>query len=421
MITSPRVRRPPHGPSSKEPTIPRLPQGTAFAGSVVTFTVVMLGATLPTPMYALYQRELGFSPVVQTVIFAVYAVGVLGALLLCGRWSDQVGRRPMLLVGVAFSLVSSVVFLLAGPVWVLLAGRLLSGVSAGIFAGAATAAVIEAAPDAWSSRGPAVATAANSGGLGLGPILAGLAVQYLPAPLHLSFAVHALAVALCGVLVLLSPETVTRAGRARLRPQTLLVPAEVRAVFASASTAGFAGFAVLGLFTAISPRIVSEVIGNPNHAVAGLMSFLLLGASAAAQLGLRRTHVDRTLNLGCVLLIVGILLVGLSVATASMTELVIGALVAGVGQGMTFSKGLAAVNARVDPAQRAAVTSSYFVVLYVAISLPVVGVGAASTAWGLVTAGIVFCVAVAVLAAAALTALLVLQRRSAHEVDAVRG
>ncbi len=381
----------------------------------------MLGATLPTPMYALYQHELGFSPVVQTVIFAVYAVGVLGALLLCGRWSDQLGRRPLLLAGVAFSLVSSVVFLVAGPVWVLLAGRLLSGVSAGIFAGAATAAVIEAAPQAWAARGPAVATAANTGGLGLGPLLAGLAVQYLPWPLHLSFAAHALAVALCGLLVWLAPETVTRAERPRLRPQTLLVPTEVRAVFVSAATAGFAGFAVLGLFTAISPRILAEVIGNPDHAVAGLMSFLLLGASTAAQLGLRRFPVDRTLNVGCALLILGILLVGLSVATASLPELVIGALLAGVGQGMSFSKGLAAVNSRVDPDQRAGVTSSYFVVVYVAISLPVVGVGAASVAWGLVAAGIVFTAAVAVLAAAALVALLVLQRRAVPQPGTVGG
>jgi hypothetical protein len=72
------------------------------------------------------------------------------------------------------------------------------------------------------------------------------------------------------------------------------------------------------------------------------------------------------------------------------------------------------VHERVDPGERAAVTSSFFVVLYVAISLPVVGVGAASQAWGLVTAGVVFAVAVAVLAAIALVALLVLQRTSAR-------
>lgn len=405
------ARRPARG-NDQRVARPLLRTGPAFAALVASFAAVMTGTTMPTPMYALYQRELGFSPLVQTVIFAVYAVGVLAALLLAGRWSDAVGRRPLLLAGLTSALLSSLVFLVAGPVWVLLVGRLLSGISAGIFAGAATAAVIEAAPERWKSRAASVATAANIGGLGLGPLLAGLAVEYLPAPLHLAFAVHAVAVLGCVVLVLLVPETVDVQPGARLRPQALVVPAEVRAVFVSAATAGFAGFAVLGLFTAISPRILSDVLGVPNHAVAGLVAFLLLGSSAAAQVGLRTLPTERALDLGCALLIVGILLVGYSVAAASFPALVAGALVAGVGQGTSFSKGLAAVNARVDPQARAGVTSSYFVVLYVAISLPVVGVGAASQAWGLVTASVVFAIAVAVLAAAAMTALLVLQRRT---------
>lgn len=389
----------------------RLPPAAAFAGLVLAFAVVMTGTTVPTPMYALYQQELGFSPVVQTVIFAVYAVGVLAALLLFGRWSDQLGRRPLLLAALVAGLVSSIVFLVAGPVWVLLVGRLLSGVSAGIVAGAATAAVIEAAPPRWRDRAPAIATAANMGGLGLGPLLAGLAVQYLPAPLHLSFAVHAVAVVLCAGLVWAVPETVAVASRPRLGPTPLAVPASVRAVFVSAATAGFAGFAVLGLFTAVAPRIVAEIFGVSNHAVAGLVVFVLFAASTVAQLGLRGLPVARALDVGCGLLAVGVLVVAWALAAASFPLLVAGAVVAGVGQGMSFSKGMAAVHARVDPGSRAAVTSSFFIVLYVAISLPVVGVGWASQVWGLVTAGVVFAVGVAVLAVVALGALVVLQRR----------
>lgn len=391
----------------------RLRPGAAFAALALTFTVVMLGATLPTPMYPLYQRELGFSALVQTVIFAVYAVGVLAALLGLGRWSDTLGRRPLLLAGLGCALASSVVFLLAGPVWVLLVGRLLSGFSAGIFAGAGTAAVIEAAPPAWRDRASFVATGANIGGLGLGPLLAGVAVAYLPAPLHLSYAVHVVAVVVCVGLVLAAPETVDVAPGARPQRQRFAVPTEVRGVFAGAATAGFAGFAVLGLFTAISPRIDSEVLGQTNAAVTGVVVFLLLGSSALAQVLLRAVTVARALDLGCVLLAAGTLLVGLAVGVASFPALVAGAVVAGVGQGLTFSKGLAAVNAQVDPRQRAAVTSSYFLVLYVAISLPVIGIGAAIGPLGVVTAGIVFTVAVAALALVALATLRVHRTRTA--------
>lgn len=391
--------------------LPRLSGGPAFVGLLLTFTVVMIGTTVPTPMYALYAADLGFSGVVSTVIFAVYAVGVLAALLLLGRWSDTLGRRPLLLAGIGCALVSSLVFLTAGPVPQLLVGRLFSGLSAGIFAGTATAAVLEAAPESWRARAPFLATGVNTGGLGLGPLLAGLAVQYLPSPLHLSFAVHLVLLLAVALVVLAVPETVRVAPGARPpKVQRLGVPGEVRTLFVSAATAGFAGFAVLGLFTAVSPRIVTEILGVDNHAVVGLVPFVLLGSSTAAQIGLRSLPRTVALNLGCVALVVGILLVTASLWWASFPALVAGAVLAGAGQGTSFSSGLASVTAKVAPAHRAEVTSTFFVVLYVAISLPVVGEGLAAQVWGLRTAGVVFTLAVAVLALVALAALLRQQR-----------
>ena len=190
------------------------------------FAAIMLGTTLPTPMYALYADRMHFTVLTTTVIFATYAVGVLFALLVFGRWSDAVGRRPMLLAGALCAIASAVVFLIAHSVPELLIGRLLSGLSAGIFTGTATAAVIESAPQRWRDRAPAVATVANMGGLGLGPLLAGLLVQYAPKPLRLAFAVHI-------VLVLLALLAIWRAGetanpQGRIGFQRLSVPPQTR-------------------------------------------------------------------------------------------------------------------------------------------------------------------------------------------------
>ena len=216
---------------------------------------MMLGTTLPTPMYALYGERMHFAVLTTTVIFATYAVGVLSALLLFGRWSDVLGRRPVLLAGAAFALISAVVFLFADDVALLLVARVLSGFSAGVFAGTATAAVVEAAPPARRERAAVAATIANIGGLGAGPVLAGLLVQYAPYPLQLSFVVHIVLVVLAVGAVLLAPETSSRTGR--LGVQRLSVPAEMRPVFITAATAAFAGFAVTGLFTAVVPSFVS--------------------------------------------------------------------------------------------------------------------------------------------------------------------
>jgi MFS family permease len=384
----------------------------AFPLLAYAFTAIMIGTTLPTPMYALYSANMHFSVLTTTVVFATYAGGVLAALLVMGRWSDAVGRRPMLLLGAVFALASAVVFVAAGTVDLLLIGRALSGLSAGVYTGTATAAVIEAAPPAWRGRAAAVATIANIGGLGLGPLIAGLLVQYAPDPLQLSFIVHIALTVLAIAGVLIAPETSERSSRIGF--QRLSVPPEVRTVFVTASTAAFAGFAVTGLFTAVAPSFVSDVIGIRNHAVAGAIACSIFAASAAAQVLAGRIEAQRAVALGCAVLVVGMVIIAASLHFSSLALLIVGAVVAGVGQGISFSRGLAAVAERTPPDRRAEVSSTYFVIAYVAISLPVVGVGLAAEAWGLRTAGIAFALAVCVLAILCLAAILVEERRPAR-------
>ena len=87
------------------------------------FLVTMVGTTMPTPLYPLYEQELGFGGLMVTVVFATYAVGVLAALLLVGRLSDQVGRKAVLLPGIGVAAASSLVFLIPGSLPALFAGR----------------------------------------------------------------------------------------------------------------------------------------------------------------------------------------------------------------------------------------------------------------------------------------------------------
>jgi MFS family permease len=376
----------------------------------------MVGTTMPTPMYALYSARFHFSVLTTTVVFAMYAGGVLAALLAFGRWSDAVGRRPMLLLAIAFAIGSAGVFLAATGTDDLLLGRLLSGLSAGVATGTATAAVIEAAPQHWGGRAAAIATVANIGGLGLGPLLAGLLVQYAPAPLKLAFVVHIALMLLAAASVAISPETSPRSSRIGL--QRLSVPVEVRTVFVIAATAAFAGFAVLGLFNAVSPSFLAGIIGIGNHAVAGAIVCSLSAASACAQLAAGRIDANRAVAAGCGVLVIGMLIIAASLQFSSLTLLILGALVAGAGQGVSFSRGLAAVAELTPPDRSAEVSSTYFVVAYVAISLPVVGEGLAAEAWGLRTAGIVFALAISALAAVCLAAILVEERRAARRQPA---
>ena len=369
-----------------------------FAAVAYAFAANMLGTTLPTPLYPLYTARFGFSELIITVIFAIYAAGVIVALLVLGSWSDQIGRRPVLLIGIGFSALSAIAFLLADSLGPLLLGRVLSGFSAGVFTGTATATLVDLAPAHRRGNATLVATLSNMIGLGCGPLLAGLLSQWGPLPLRLSFWVDLGLLVPAAVGIVLMPEPVQNRERARFRIQALSVPEEVRSIFISAAIAAFAGFAVLGLSTAVVPAFLGS-LGVKSQAAVGAVVFAVFLASAAGQLLLEVVPQALALPGGCVGLLAGMAVFAVGLGASSLAVLIVGAVIAGAGQGLSFRAGLTAVNGASPAAQRAEVASTFFVVAYVAISPPVIGEGVLAQASSLRTAGLVFAGVVAALAA----------------------
>jgi MFS family permease len=370
------------------------------------FAVVMVGTTLPTPLYPRYEQRFGFSSLTVTVIFAVYAFGVIAALLFLGGLSDQIGRRPALLAGLALSAASAVAFLLAGGLGALLAGRVLSGLSAGIFTGTGTATLVDLAPPGRRAFATGVATAVNLGGLGCGPLLAGALAAVAAAPLRLPFWVDLGLLAPAFAAVIRTPETVHPSGRGLPRVQRLRVPAQLRGTFTRAATAGFASFAMSGLFGVVAPIFLATLLHLPSPALSGVTVFLLFTSSAVGQLAITRIPARAGLSAGCTGVIAGAGLVAAALALESLALLIIGAIVVGVGQGLSVGAGLDAINAEAPPDRRAEVASSFFVVLYVALSIPIIGTGLASQVIGLRASALIFTGFVAALAAACLVSLL---------------
>ncbi|MEU4169202.1 MFS transporter [Streptomyces sp. NPDC026665] len=370
--------------------------------SGAVFAVCMAGTTLPTPLYGLYQDKFDFSELTVTVVYAVYAFGVMGVLLLAGNASDTVGRRPVLLWGLGFAAASAVCFLVATGLGWLYVGRLMSGLSAGLFTGAATAYVMELAPPGGAARATFVATAANMGGLGCGPLIAGILAQYAPWPLYLPFAVHLALVVLSAAVVLWLPETVPeRRPLSAVRPQRPGLPPQVRPVFTPPAIAAFVGFALFGVFTSVSPAFLAESLDVTNHAVSGLVVALAFFASTAGQLAVGRVGAGRSLPLGCAALLAGLALLAGALRWDLMVLVVLSAIVGGAGQGLAFRGALTTVAQASPEHQRAAVISTLFVVAYAGISVPVIGVGLLVGPIGLEGAGLVFIACMAVLVSVA--------------------
>jgi MFS family permease len=381
---------------------PAASRPVAFWLVAVAFAVTMFGTTLPTPLYVLYQEELGFADDMLTLIFAAYAAGVLAALLLFGRASDQLGRRRMLLLGLGCAALSTGAFLFDHGLALLIVGRLLSGLSAGIFTGTATAALVDLAGGGRGRRATLVATVANIGALGLGPLVAGLLAQFAPLPLRLPYWVDLALILLAILAVWAMPETVDVPRHPRLRISRPDLPPEVRPVFVRAATAGFAGFAVLGLFAAVAPSFLLDLLHEPSHALSGAVVFTLLAASALGQVTLAERLGRRALAAGCGALIAGMGLLVAGLAATSLGFVIAAAIIAGLGQGLCMRAGLGAVNSRAPAERRAGAASTFFIVMYVGISVPAIGVGLGATRLGLQTAGIAAGITVAAIAAIAL-------------------
>lgn len=376
---------------------PAIPRRTAFWLLALVLTVTMLGTTLPTPLYDIYQGRWHFSAAMVTVTFAVYAVAVIATLLLAGRSSDQAGRRPVLAAALGASAVSTILFILAPNVGALIAARIVSGVSAGLVTGTATATLTELVAAPASRRLSLVAPAANMAGLGLGPLVAGLFAQYAPDPTRLVFEAYLGVLAVAGLILLLVPETVHARTRPSLHFTGLGIPERGRDEFIAAGLAGFAAFALLGLFTSLVPGFIAGELHQGSHAVQGAVVFLLLAVGTVTQVALSRFSSRRVIVAGLALLLAALALIVAALAQSSMALFLAGTVAGGLASGAIFLGSVATAN-RLAPADlRGQSLSAFFVACYAGLIIPVVGVGVLSGLTGTFTAVLTFSVLLAAL------------------------
>jgi MFS family permease len=249
----------------------------------------MAFSTVPSPLYGLYRARDHFSLFMVTVVYAVYAIGVIGALLLAGHLSDWYGRRRLLLPALGIAIVSAIVFLASKTLSGLLVARLINGISIGIVPTTATAYLAEldavGRPGATPGRAQLTASALNVGGLGIGAVAAGVLAQWAPQPLTLVYLVFLAALLLAAFGVALAPET--REGptpRPHYRAQRLSVPQDEKSRFFAATLSAFLAFAAIGLFTGLAGLFLSGTLHQPSHAVAGAVVGVMFAAGVAAQI-----------------------------------------------------------------------------------------------------------------------------------------
>ena len=350
---------------------------------------LLVGANMPSPLYAVYGTRFDLTPLTLTALYAAYAVALIPALLVLGPASDVVGRRPLLMAGVGLGAVGAALFAVADGVALLFLARSCQGLAIGAIMGAATAALIERHPRADRARATTISATAALSGTACGPLLGGLLAEVFASPSVAPFvaALVLLAVAAAGLLWAV-PDDRVRASR--WRPRRTSVPAEIRRPFAAAGFSGFLSWAVTGLFLALVPAYVARLLDTGNLVVTGGAVTVMIGAASAVQPLLPRLDSLRAQFLGLALLLTGLAALSLAAEAGSVIVVLVATVTCGLGHGLTYGAALSEVTAMSPPHRRGDTAATFTVMGYLGSGLPIVGVGALATGVGLVPAVQVF-------------------------------
>jgi MFS family permease len=225
----------------------------------------------------------------------------------------------------------------------------------------------------------------------------------------LVFKVYLGILALAGTSLLVVPETVLERRPLSLRFAGLGIPKTGRQEYLAASLAGFASFSLLGTFSALAPTFLGQVLHEGNHAIGGVIVFVLFGTATVTQLLLARFNSRPVIVFGLATFLVALALIVAGLSVASLALFVIGTVVGGVGGGSVFLGSLSTANRLAPPEQRGRVVSTYFVFCYVGLTIPVIGVGVASVHVGTFRAVLVCSIVLAALSVVSIAGI----RRSA--------
>ncbi|MBO2463600.1 MFS transporter [Actinomadura violacea] len=348
---------------------PRLRGILLPASIVVSF---LASSSAPTPLYAKYADRWHFSPITTTIVFGIYCIAVLAALLVLGRVSDHLGRKPVLLGALALQIAAMVVFSEAGDVGALFAGRILQGVGTGTALGALGAAML----DIDRERGTRANAIAPGLGSGIGALSSGLIVQYLPAPTRLIYLVFIGVFLVQALGVALLPETIGRRPglRAALLPD-LAMPRHLRPLLFAVAPVLFAVWSLGGFYGSLAPALARQLSGSDSAVIGGLGLFVLTVVSSVTIVAIARIPPGTVTFLGITLLVLGSLSTLLAVEASSVTAFFVGTFVSGIGFGAGFQGGMRTVVPLVANHERTGVLSSIYVICYLGMGLPAVVAG----------------------------------------------
>jgi len=370
----------------------------------ITLVTFLAASSAPTPLYHLYQEGLHFSAAMLTLVFGIYALSLLVALLTVGSLSDHLGRKPVIFAAIVLDMAAMLLFINAESVGWLIAARVVQGFATGM----ATAVLGAALLDTDRQQGPLVNTIGPLLGMAFGAMGCSLLVEFAPAPTRLIYWMLFALLLAQAVYVWRLPETVSRipGALASLRP-TLHVPPQARRALWLALPVDLAVWAMGGFYLSLAPSLVRAATGSTSNLIGGGLVAVLTLSGALMIFSLRNHPPEKVLRLGAGFLVVGVALILAAVHTASLPLFFIATLIAGSGFGSGFLGALRSVVPLALPHERAGLMSAFYVLSYLAFCVPSLLAGNLARTFGLIATTNGYGAVLIMLALGALLALMV--------------
>lgn len=356
----------------------------AFLSAVVSLVAAFAAVGSTIPLFNIYRAEDGFTNAGISLTVVAYSVATLTTLLVLGRVSNHLGRRPTSIASLGLLLLGCLLLLNVHAIGILIAGRLLMGLGAGLASSSLTSYIVDAAPTrpAW------LASVASSQtvmlGLAVGAVASGALVQFGPWPRDLIYLVAVGLLLVSAALIAISPETATPAPGAwrSLRPR-VRVPARARHLLPVAAAVFLATWATGAFYQAFVPALVEDQLHTHSPLLLGLVFAAYMGSSVlGAPLGGRFTPATAQ-RVGMIAFLAGMIGIITAIATGTLVLFITATIVAGASQGIAISAATRGLLHGSTLAGRAPIFSAIYLLCYSGATIPALIAGQLSNTFSL--------------------------------------
>lgn len=337
----------------------------------ITFSF-MAGAVAPTPLYSKYQAAWGFSSTILGSVFAAYILLLMVSLLVLGRLSDHVGRKPVIIAAAALQATAMAIFAAAEGTGALFAARLLQGLASGLALTAIGAALLDLDRE---SGAVANALAPPLGGAA-GGLLSGLMVHFLPYPTVSVYAVLGAVYVAQAISVCMIEETAPRQpGALRSLVPVMSIGAGGWIALRRSVPILVAVWAIAGFYSSLAPALAAQVFTVDASLAGGFAVFLFSAVGGLTVYALRQQSPGDLVRAGSTLLILSMAgLIG-SISLRSQAIFWCATVLCGIAFGAGFQGGLRAALVGAGKAERTSSLSMAFLVSYASMGAPTVIAG----------------------------------------------